>query len=348
MIKILKQNRRPLYDERNPLNHCWSKVVDSLKSTISPSALIPSKDFALSSSEEKCFENLCFPSNHPGRLRDNTYFINKNDVLRPHMTLYTPEILKDKDEFFMCGEVFRRDKVDRTHFPVFHQIEAAKRFSSSAKEENICKDMFMTINTLLSSVLPNTMKWRWVTASFPFTEPSWEVEALSEGGEWIEILGCGILREAISTPKAWAFGAGLERITMLRHSIPDIRLFWSEDLRFLSQFALGDVVSDGDFVNLPPTPTKYKPFSRYPPIQRDVSFFSTEGFTENDLMELIRNADAELSLVEGVELVDRWKNSLCYRITFRSMHRTLTAADDVNPFMASLLKSLNPFVNLRV
>lgn len=341
LLKILSRNNRPLYDDRNPLNHCWKGISTYLSKELE---ILSAKDFPLSSNTLKCFDSLLFPQNHPGRLRDNTYYLDDNRILRPHMTLYTPDLLKERDSFLICGEVFRRDKVDRTHFPIFHQIEAAKTFKVF-EEEIIIADMHKTIDGLLSFILGEDMKWRWVKASFPFTEPSWEVEVCEHqpngDSEWIEILGCGLLKNGLSSKAAWAFGIGLERMAMLRHSINDIRLFWSEDDRFLGQFKIDDNMV-----------TKYKAFSKYPPIYRDISFFTKkEKFTENDLMEIIREQESKRDdggLVEDVRLLDSWKNSLCYRITFRSMNRTLTDIDDVNPFMSALHQSMGSIVDLRL
>jgi phenylalanyl-tRNA synthetase alpha chain len=85
------------------------------------------------------------------------------------------------------------------------------------------------------------VEMRWVDAYFPFTEPSMELEIFFEG-EWLEVLGCGVLRREIAETAGvdnevgWAFGLGLERLAMVLFDIPDIRLFWSEDPRFIRQF----------------------------------------------------------------------------------------------------------------
>lgn len=86
----------------------------------------------------------------------------------------------------------------------------------------------------------------------------------------------------------WAFGLGLERIAMVLFSVPDIRLFWSQDPRFLSQFSLGSI-------------TPFKPYSRHPPCYKDFSFWTATGFHENDFCEVVRDIAGDL--VEGVQLV---------------------------------------------
>jgi hypothetical protein len=98
-----------------------------------------------------------------------------------------------------------------------------------------------TAPTLLPACPP-----RWIDAYFPFTEPSYELEIFFNG-KWLEVLGCGVMEQSILDGnfrpghKAWAFGLGLERLAMVLFDIPDIRLFWSEDDRFLKQFKAGDL-----------------------------------------------------------------------------------------------------------
>ncbi|XP_030613033.1 phenylalanine--tRNA ligase, mitochondrial-like [Archocentrus centrarchus] len=119
----------------------------------------------------------------------------------------------------------------------------------------------------------------------------------------------------------WAFGLGLERLAMVLYGIPDIRLFWSRDERFLKQFRVQDVHQAICF----------QPLSKYPPLHNDISFWlpdSREGFTENDFYELVRSIGGDL--VEKVSLLDDFthpksgRRSQCYRIIYRHMERTLT------------------------
>ncbi|XP_025766308.1 phenylalanine--tRNA ligase, mitochondrial [Oreochromis niloticus] len=125
----------------------------------------------------------------------------------------------------------------------------------------------------------------------------------------------------------WAFGLGLERLAMVLYSIPDIRLFWSQDERFLKQFRVQDIHQ----------PICFQPLSKYPPLHNDISFWlpddkeseaGRESFTENDFYELVRSIGGDL--VEKVSLVDNFthpktgRRSQCYRIIYRHMERTLT------------------------
>merc|ERR1712032_1364198 len=162
---------------------------------------------------------------------------------------------------------------------------------------------------------------RWVDAYFPFTEPSFELEILYKG-EWLEVLGCGVMQQDIlrlagrGEQPGWAFGLGLERLAMVLFDIPDIRLFWSQDERFLKQFKAGDLSA------------KFKSFSKFPPCNKDVSFLISDSFTENNLCETVRVIAGDI--VEEVKLIDEFTNpkkgktSHCYRIVYRSMERSLT------------------------
>jgi phenylalanyl-tRNA synthetase alpha chain len=112
---------------------------------------------------------------------------------------------------------------------------------------------------------------RWVDAYFPFTHPSWEMEIFFQG-DWLEVLGCGVIEQPIiyeagvSNKVGWAFGLGLERLAMVLYKIPDIRLFWSKDSGFSSQFE--NRSSDDVF--------EFVPFSKCPQCINDISFWLPE------------------------------------------------------------------------
>jgi phenylalanyl-tRNA synthetase alpha chain len=114
---------------------------------------------------------------------------------------------------------------------------------------------------------------------------------------------------------SWAFGQGLERLAMILFGIPDIRLFWTEDRRFLDQFASGKV-------------ERFVPYSTFPPCYKDMTFWIPEAFNENDLSEIVRELAGDI--VESLELIDSFthpktkRDSRCYRINYRHMDRSLT------------------------
>merc|ERR1719327_1147533 len=188
----------------------------------------------------------------------------------------------------------------------------------------IAADLKQTLEGMIRAVFddPN-LETRWRDDYFPFTEPSFELDVFYQG-EWLEVLGCGVIhsdvleRCGVAHRRGWAFGLGLERLAMVLFSIPDIRLFWTDDERFHKQFQSGDVVT-------------FKPYSKYPPVFKDIAFWCPEAYEENDFNELARSVAGEL--VERVENIDTFTNpktgktSNCYRITYRSMDRSLTDID---------------------
>ena len=144
-------------------------------------------------------------------------------------------------------------------------------------------------------------------------------------GEWVEILGAGMPKKSVLSKmgvegyNGWAFGFGLERLAILSMKLPDIRLLWSTDERIKKQLVLG---------------TEFKEVSKYPPVIRDISFIVEKSFVPNDYFDLVR--DVAKDLVEQVELIDRYENdekfgadkvSFAYRVTYRSIARTLTNAE---------------------
>ena len=231
--------------------------------------------------------------------------------------------------------MYRRDSVDASHYPVFHQMEGVRVFAPAdvaagggggggdvaAHAE---AELKATLEGLALHLFGADAQTRWVDAYFPFTHPSFELEVLFNG-EWLEVLGCGVVQPAIlaaaglpADRAAWAFGLGLERLAMVLFAIPDIRLFWTADPRFTKQFKPGDMAA------------RFKPFSKFPPCFKDVSFWQPEGrapVSENDVCEVVRGVAGDLA--ESVTLIDEFTHpktgraSRCYRVAYRSMERSL-------------------------
>ena len=294
------------------------------------------------------FDDLEFPADHPGRSKTDTYYLNAAHVLRTHTSAHEVETFsRGSDAWLLTADVYRRDEIDSSHYPVFHQMEGAnvvteqgvELLASENKEmERLLQDSNIVIsdptreetstnsyqlvhdkvharviadhlknslNTMVLSLFArggvvsrNTdpLQVRWVEAYFPWTQPSFEMEVLYRG-EWLELLGSGVMsqdtlrRSGVGHKMGWAFGLGLERIAMVLFGIPDIRLFWSQDPRFLSQFTPGTI-------------STFEPYSRYPPCYKDFSFWLGDGkesFHENDFCEVVRDIAGDL--VEGVSLV---------------------------------------------
>lgn len=273
------------------------------------------------------FDDVLVPADHVSRSYNDTYYVDAETVLRCHTSAHQAELLRiGHSHFLVTGDVFRRDSIDSTHYPVFHQMEGVRVLSPDEWADSgldgtsyAAKDLKKSLEGLARKLFGD-VEMRWIDTYFPFTNPSFELEIYFQG-KWMEVLGCGVTEPDILKKNgkihsvAWAFGLGLERLAMVLFDIPDIRLFWSTDQRFTSQF------SDGKLG------IKFKPFSKYPPCYKDMSLWVSGSFTENNLCEVVREIAGDL--VEEVRLIDNFTNpkgltSHCYRIAYRSMERSLT------------------------
>lgn len=282
-------------------------------------------------STENNFDKLRVPSDHPSRKPTDTFYESDKEVLRTHMTCYLYPMGKSdtgssKLKYITCGDVYRKDAIDATHYPVFHQMDA---FCMVDDNVDVKQELRNRLTGLVKHLFGEDCKYRLIEdyeskdVYFPFTVDSVEVEVeiQLENGQTkhLEVLGAGTVHPDIMADlglpnhKAWAFGLGLERLAMVMFDIPDIRLFWSKDSRFLDQFKSSDIV-------------KFKPYSKHEMCYKDVSFFISDKFSYNDMCVLARDADKS-NLIESIVLIDEFKKqdkvSHCYRITYRSMDHTL-------------------------
>ncbi|KAI0819509.1 phenylalanyl-tRNA synthetase [Trametes gibbosa] len=335
----------------------------------------------------KNFDDLGFPADHPGRAATDSYYINRDLMLRTHTSAHEVEVFARRErQWLLSADVYRRDEIDASHYPVFHQMEGARVFSADAngqaelEEDNarlahhlersniviedvphitasnprqdmhdpvlaelVAHNLKLSLNSLMltlfggrAGVEGEPLRVRWIEAYFPFTTPSYEVEVFFRG-KWLEILGCGVVqqltldRAQVPNSISWAFGLGLERIAMILFSIPDIRLFWSQDPRFLSQFTTGKI-------------STFKPYSKYPACYKDVSFWLAEiGLHDNDFCDLVRDVAGDL--VQDVVLIDSFihpktnRSSRCYRINYCSMDRSLSN-EEANATHAQVISTL--------
>lgn len=266
------------------------------------------------------FDLLRIPPDHVSRSPSDTYYLNPETVLRPHTSAHQIDLLQQgHSQFLVTGDVYRRDEIDRSHYPVFHQTEGVKLLSSTNTAE-IRDDLQHTLEGLVRHLFGD-VQMRWNTDYFPFTDPSLELEIYYQDTAWLEVLGCGVIHPEVlanaQRPEAagWAFGLGLERLAMILFGVPDIRLFWSTDPRFADQFRNYEV-------------TPFQAFSKYPACFKDMSFWLTDKFHVNDLNEVVRDVAGDW--VESLQLVDAFthprtqRTSHCYRIAYRSMERSLT------------------------
>ncbi len=199
------------------------------------------------------FELLNIPKNHPARDAQDTFYIDDNVVLRTHTSpvqARTMTTRKPPIRIICPGRVYRADEVDATHSPVFHQIEGL------VIDEGVSMgDLKATLAAFARRLYGSDIQVRFRPSFFPFTEPSAEADLtcvscrgkgcrICKGTGWIEVLGCGMVNPHVLEMcgidphrySGFAFGIGLERITMLRYGIKDMRLMYEGDLRFLWQF----------------------------------------------------------------------------------------------------------------
>jgi phenylalanyl-tRNA synthetase alpha chain len=367
-------------------------------------------------SKHQNFDSLGFPEDHPGRSKTDTYYVNKNTVLRTHTSAHQADVFRanESEGYLISADVYRRDAIDRSHYPIFHQMEGARMWDrtkvpngdiaaavwkdiealpkhemkvedpnppthpernplqsehSLEEAEAIAAHLKRSLELVVAEIFSRAKKAaiaanpeyvdeplrvRWIEAYFPFTSPSWELEIFWQG-DWLEVLGCGVVKQEIlekadvPSQLGWAFGIGLERIAMLLFEIPDIRLFWSQDERFLGQFR-------GLSENLDNL-KRFVLFSKYPSCYKDVAFWlrsssssagggigaNAQDFHENDVMEIVRDIGGDL--VEDVAKVDEFthpktgRRSMCYRINYRSLERTLTN-EEANGYHESVRAAL--------
>ena len=192
--------------------------------------------------EEYNFDMLNIKKTHPARQMHDTFYIDKNSyLLRTHTSPVQIRAMKSNRppfSYISGGKVYRKDD-DSTHLPMFHQIEGIH----IDKEVNFAelKDL---IYKIIYSLFGEDTLIRFRPSYFPFTEPSAEVDIMSDNGKWLEVLGCGIVNPIVlenceissKDYSGLAFGLGIERIAMLKYGVNDIRDFYKSNLDFLKQF----------------------------------------------------------------------------------------------------------------
>uniref|UniRef100_A0A8C3FNR7 Phenylalanine--tRNA ligase, mitochondrial n=1 Tax=Chrysemys picta bellii TaxID=8478 RepID=A0A8C3FNR7_CHRPI len=253
---------------------------------------------------EQNFDRLLIPQDHPSRRKGENYYMNHIHMLRAHTSAHQWDLMHSGlDAFLVVGDVYRRDTIDSSHYPIFHQMEGVRLFSNHELFSNI-KDgeslqlfeqghrtahkqethtmeavrlvefnLKQVLTKLVTNLFGDGLEIRWVDCYFPFTHPSFEME-INFQGEWMEVLGCGVMEQQL--------------------------------------------VNSGTETSL-----------KYPPVINDISFWlPSEKYSENDFYDLVRTIGGDL--VEKVVLIDKFthpktkKVSHCYRITYRHLERTLT------------------------
>ncbi len=199
-----------------------------------------------------CFQALNIPKDHPARDMQDTFYITDNVLLRPHTSpgqVRTMENKKPPIKILSPGRVYRADD-DASHSPMFHQIEGLV----VDKGVSLC-DLKGLLDEFVKIMFDEETKTRFRPSYFPFTEPSVEVDvtcckchgagcSLCKGTGWIEILGAGVVNKKVlemsgidsNVYSGLAFGVGIERITMIKYGISDIRTLFENNVKFLKQF----------------------------------------------------------------------------------------------------------------
>lgn len=197
------------------------------------------------------FDALNMNENHPSRSMNETFYINNKTVLRTHTSNMQIHIMRKKKppmKVISFGKVYRKD-YDSSHTPMFHQLEGF----IIDKNVSIANLKYLLFN-FLKYFFNKNIKINFRSSYFPFTEPSMEIDiectkcsglkcSLCKYTGWIEVLGCGIIHENVlkscsinKTYTGFAFGMGIERLTMIKYKINDIRLYFENNIDFLKQF----------------------------------------------------------------------------------------------------------------
>lgn len=288
------------------------------------------------------FDLLNAPADHPSRQETDTYYLEKDCVLRTQTTVMWPyyfseenmKKLETEGEIgALCfGKVYRKDEIDRSHFPVFHQIDGLRICRKDKKIIGI-PELTEVLVDIAKNIYGADVEYKISEDTFPFTDPSIEIVIKWEN-QWLEMVGAGVVHTQVlknlgidpAVYNGWAFGFGLERLAMIKMEIPDIRIFWSTDKRITSQFK--DIDS------------RFQEISKYPMTYRDISFFVDKSANLNSYYEIVRDCAGDL--VEEVSLSDKYENkekfgenkiSYTFRIVYRSNERTLTN-DEVDKIQA--------------
>src|SRR3989344_463794 len=248
-------------------------------------------DFPKIITPEQDFDLLNTPKDHPSRRETDTYYLDKGHLLRTQMTAFWSFYLKDKEvlkrleeegelRVLAPGIVYRKDEIDRSHYPAFHQIDGLLICKKSKKI--ITQDDLKELQVdLAKGIFGKDIEYKFLDDDFPYTIESLEMDIMFNA-DWLEVNGAGLVNPVVlknfgldpNTYNGWAFGFG-DRLAMIKMEIPDIRILWSDDPRIIRQFKNID--------------SKFKAVSKFPPISRDISFIIDNAINLNNYYEIVRD-----------------------------------------------------------
>lgn len=225
---------KPVTGELHPVTKIFHEVEDIFKHFGFSVATGPEIEW-----DEINFQKLLLGVDHPSRDTQETYYFNKNQLLRVHTSSVQIRYMENHKvpiRIISPGRVYRRDTIDATHLPSFHQIEGLM-----VDEKTSLTDLLGMLEYTVKRLFGKKRKVRFYGHHFPYTEPSLEVEMQNEKGKWVEILGCGMVSPQVlencgidsKKYQGWAFGMGADRLAMLKYGVSDIRSMFSGDLKFL-------------------------------------------------------------------------------------------------------------------
>lgn len=308
-----KMNKNIYMDESNPICMMKNHILNFFNSFSTNIEIYENIDPIVSVYDN--FDSLLIPDNHPARSKSDTFYFDEKNVLRTHTTCHQTFFLKKNTNknYIIIGDVYRKDEIDRYHYPVFHQLEGI--FLSKEDPVIFLKNLLIK---LVEYLFPN-LNYKINDDYFPFTDNSLEIE-IEKDGKYVEILGGGVIKKDIlrscnNESSYIAFGIGLERLCMIYFGIPDIRYFWNYDPKFLDQFK-NKKINEIKFINYSNLHNQYSDLSFY--INKN-DIISEKWILENDFYEIIRNHSEDY--IESVSLKDKYVNknndvSLTYRLTF--------------------------------
>jgi len=252
-VDMTLPGRRPLRGAAHLVMQVWEEVVDIFTSIGYTVASGPEVETAFYN-----FDALNTPATHPARLESDTLYVEYGDdpegvLLRTQTSPVQARWMEAHDPpvyIVVPGRVYRRDAVDATHTPVFHQMEGL------AVDDNITfADLKGTLSYFIDQFFGPGAKQRFLPNFFPFTEPSAEMHTSCHvcggsgcrtcgGTGWIELLGCGVVDPFVletagydaSQVSGFAFGVGIDRLAMIRYDVPELRYFFDADMRVLEQY----------------------------------------------------------------------------------------------------------------